>query len=71
MISIRLNPAIEDRLTQLSKKTARTKTFYAKQLIENHLDDLEDRCLAESRLECRQPAMKASQFKKALGVGHS
>lgn len=50
MLAIRLPAAIEERLDALSKATGRTKTFYARQAILEHLDDLEDLFLAEQRL---------------------
>jgi RHH-type transcriptional regulator, rel operon repressor / antitoxin RelB len=49
MLAIRLPPEIEKRLERLAKKTGRTKTFYAREAILNHLEDLEDGLLAERR----------------------
>jgi RHH-type rel operon transcriptional repressor/antitoxin RelB len=51
MLAIRLPEDIEARLTALAAKTGRTKTFYAKEAILEHLDDMEDKYLAISRLE--------------------
>ena len=53
MLSIRLKPALERRLSRLARQTGRTKTFYATKLIEENIEDLEDRYLAEARLENR------------------
>lgn len=50
MLAIRLPPEIETRLDALAAATGRTKTFYARQAILEHLDDLEDMYLAEQRL---------------------
>mgnify|MGYP001031138541 CR=1 FL=1 len=50
-ISIRLPQDIESRLDELAKLTGRSKTFYMREAILEHLDDLEDRYLAEKRLE--------------------
>jgi RHH-type rel operon transcriptional repressor/antitoxin RelB len=50
MLAIRLPIEIEDRLEALAKATGRSKTFYARQAILEHLDDLEDVYLAEQRL---------------------
>jgi RHH-type transcriptional regulator, rel operon repressor / antitoxin RelB len=50
MLAIRLPEDIEARLDKLAKRTGRTKTFYARQAILEHLDDLEDVFLAEKRL---------------------
>ena len=51
MLAIRLPEEIENRLNALAAKTGRTKTFYAKEAIIKHLDEMEDRYLAISRLE--------------------
>lgn len=50
MLAIRLPAEIEARLDALAKATGRTKSFYARQAILEHLDDLEDLYLAEQRL---------------------
>lgn len=50
MLAIRLPEDLEKRLEALAKRTGRTKTFYARQAIEQHLDELEDIYLAEQRL---------------------
>jgi RHH-type rel operon transcriptional repressor/antitoxin RelB len=50
MLAIRLPADVEDRLAALAEATGRTKTFYARQAILEHLDDLEDLYLAEQRL---------------------
>lgn len=51
MLAIRLPDNIEKRLDRLAKRTGRTKTYYAREAILQHLDDLEDIYLAEKRLE--------------------
>jgi len=50
MFAIRLPPEIEARLDALSRSTGRTKSFYVRSAILEHLDDLEDLYLAEKRL---------------------
>ncbi len=50
MLAIRLPAEIENRLDSLAKLTGRTKTFYVREAIMEHLDDLEDLYLAEQRL---------------------
>ena len=50
MLAVRLPAEIEQRLDRLAKTTGRTKTYYARQAIVEHLDDLEDVYLAEQRL---------------------
>lgn len=51
MLAVRLPPEIEERLEALAKATGRTKSFYARQAILEHLDDLEDTYLATAVLE--------------------
>ncbi len=51
MLAIRLPQNIEKRLERLARRTGRTKTFYAREAILQHLDDLEDLFLAEDVLE--------------------
>jgi RHH-type rel operon transcriptional repressor/antitoxin RelB len=50
MIAVRLPSEIEKRLDQLAKETGRSKTYYVREAILEHLDDLEDIYLAEKRL---------------------
>ena len=51
MLAVRLSPEIEKRLEALAKATGRTKTYYVREAIIEHLDDLEDIYLAQNRLE--------------------
>lgn len=50
MLVIRLPIEIENRLTALAAATGRTKSFYAREAIVEHIDDLEDLYLAEQTL---------------------
>lgn len=47
MLAIRLPEEIEARLDNLAKRTGRSKTFYAREAILEHLENLEDLYLAE------------------------
>lgn len=51
MLAIRLPEDIEIRLGKLAKRTGRTKTYYAREAILQHIEDLEDTYLAERALE--------------------
>ena len=68
MLSIRLDPGTERRLNELAKRTGRTKSYYARELIESNIEDLEDRYLAEARLEKRRPSLTSAQVRKELGL---
>lgn len=47
MLAIRLPQAIERRLAKLARQTGRTKTFYVREAILEHLEELEDLYAAE------------------------
>ncbi len=49
--SVRLEPAIEQRLDHLASATGRTKAYYLRELISNGLEDLEDFYLADATME--------------------
>lgn len=50
MLAIRLDKETEARLLKLAKATGRTKTYYAREAIMEHLEDLEDAHYAEVEL---------------------
>lgn len=50
MLALRLPPDIDARLSALASATGRTKTYYAREAIVEHLDDLEALYIAEQRL---------------------
>lgn len=47
-LSIRLTPEDEARLEALARRTGRSKTFYVREAIHLHLDDLEEQFWADS-----------------------
>ena len=51
MLGIRLSDETEQRLAALAKATGRTKSYYAREAIEVHLDTLEDIYLSERAIE--------------------
>ena len=51
MLAVRLPPSVEKRLDKLARRTGRTKTFYVREAILRHLEDLEDLYAAEQALE--------------------
>ncbi len=50
MLALRLPEEIERRLEELAARTGRSKSFYAREAILEHLEDLEDTYLAETAL---------------------
>ena len=70
MLSVQLDPEIEKRLTALAKRAGRSEDSLARELIGENIEDLEDRCLAESRLKDRQPALSSQAVRKELDLDH-
>jgi len=68
MISVALSPDLERRLVEMAKNRGLSKSDFARQLIEESLEDLEDIQMAVDRLEQRQPALTFEQARKALGL---
>jgi RHH-type rel operon transcriptional repressor/antitoxin RelB len=68
MLAIRLDPKTEKRLDRLAKRTGRTKTFYAREAILEHLEDIEDTFLAISRLEHPSKVYSAEEVKRELDL---
>ncbi|MFZ0980617.1 MAG: DUF6290 family protein [Candidatus Acidiferrales bacterium] len=67
MLAIRLPHSVEKRLEKLARRTGRTKTYYAREAILEHLEDLEDLYLAEGALErIRSGEEKTIPLKGAL-----
>ena len=74
MLAIRLPADIEKRLDQLAKRTGRTKTWYAREAILNHIEDLEDEYLALKELrsihEGRSRTYTLEEVERSLGLDH-
>ena len=68
MLAIRLDTEIEDRLDRLAKRTGRTKTYYAREAILEHLENLEDTYLAIERLEQPEKLYTMEEAKRELGL---
>lgn len=49
-LAVRLDDELYERLKAMADKTGRTATFYVREAIEEHLEDLEDTFLAEQAL---------------------
>lgn len=72
MLSLRLPKDIEERLDGLAKRTGRTKTFYVKQAILTHLEDLEDAFQADEIMKRvrtgEESVFSAEEMRKSLGL---
>ncbi|MGH8599434.1 MAG: type II toxin-antitoxin system RelB family antitoxin [Burkholderiales bacterium] len=71
-ISIRLPDDIEARLNKLAAKTGRTKSFYIREAIAEHVVDLEDYYLAEKVVERirhgKERTYTSDEVEKLLGL---
>jgi len=68
MLAIRLDQEIERRLESLAKKTGRTKTYYAREAILEHLEDMEDYYLAVETIQNPGRIYTAKEAKHELGL---
>jgi RHH-type rel operon transcriptional repressor/antitoxin RelB len=65
MLSIQLDPEVERRLSELAKRSGKTVADFARELIE---DDVDDIYTAESRLADPQPTLTLDQVRKELAL---
>lgn len=68
MLGVRLEPAIEKRLTRLAQRTGRTKSYYAREAIVQFLEDREDYLDALAVLARNEPTRSLEQVRKELGL---
>jgi RHH-type rel operon transcriptional repressor/antitoxin RelB len=70
--AVRLPDETYERLKALAERTGRTATYYIREAIEEHLDDLEDIYLAEQALvdirNGRVEPVSAEEMSKRLGL---
>jgi RHH-type transcriptional regulator, rel operon repressor / antitoxin RelB len=68
MLTVRLSPKLESRLTRLAKRTGRPKAYYAKRAIAEFLDEQEDYLIAVARLEDQLPPVPLADVVRQLGL---
>lgn len=68
MLALRLSPSIEKRLDKLARKTGRTKSFYAREAILRHLEDLEDAYVALDRVKRPGKRVRQADLERELGL---
>ncbi len=66
MLALRLPADLEKRLDALAKKTGRSKSFYAREAILRHLEDLEDYHLARRRLARKATRVTLEELEREL-----
>ena len=71
-LSIRLDDDLAARLERLARATGRSKSFYVKQAIENHIEELEDfyaaQQVAKRVAEGRERLIPLEQIESELGL---
>lgn len=50
MLSVKLPEELDNRLSFLARATGRTKSWYVRRLLEDHLEDMEDAFLADAAI---------------------
>lgn len=68
MLALRLPAELEQRLEDLARKTGRTKSFYAREAIVEHIDDLEDMYLVRERLSDDPEYVSFDEVVENLGL---
>jgi RHH-type rel operon transcriptional repressor/antitoxin RelB len=72
MLALRLPEEIERRLSALAKRTGRTKSFYAREAILEHLDNLEAEFLSDQVLkrvqEGQEKTWTLDELERELGL---
>jgi RHH-type transcriptional regulator, rel operon repressor / antitoxin RelB len=72
MLAIRLPQSVEKRLQKIAERSGRTKTYYAREAILRHLEDLEDAYEAERILHRvragRESTYALNEVAKRLGL---
>jgi RHH-type rel operon transcriptional repressor/antitoxin RelB len=68
VLALRLTPEIESRLERLAKRTGRTKSFYAREAIIEHLTEMEMAYDALKVMKNPGKTHSAEEVKRALGL---
>lgn len=68
MTAVRLDAATEKRLDTLAKKTGRTKSYYLREALNQHLEDMEDYYLAAEAAKNPGRIYTSEQAKRELGL---
>jgi len=73
-ISIRLSGELLEKLNALAERTGRSKTYYIKEAILTHIEDLEDVYIAEQMMERvrsgKEETISHKELGKSLGLGN-
>ena len=67
-IALRLPTELDKRLTALSKKTHRSKSYFAREAIEHYIEDMEDYYLGIAVLENQGKIYSMEEVEKMCGL---
>jgi RHH-type rel operon transcriptional repressor/antitoxin RelB len=66
MLALRLPPDIEQRLEALARKTGSSKSYFAREAILRHIEDIEDTYLARRRAQRGGPRVTLDRLERDL-----
>jgi RHH-type rel operon transcriptional repressor/antitoxin RelB len=66
MLSIRLEPELEERLNSLAKETGCSKSYHAREAIRLYLEDREDYLKGIDALERRETTITLEELERRL-----
>jgi len=67
-IALKISPELDKRLTALAKKTHRSKSYYAREALEQHIEELEDYYLAKTIAENPGKIYTSEEVRKMCGL---
>lgn len=72
LLAVRISQDLESRLNKLTKLTGRSKSFYVKEALLEHIEDLEDYYLAEKIMKSydRKKNKTLEELMKEYGMDH-
>jgi RHH-type rel operon transcriptional repressor/antitoxin RelB len=70
MMTVRLPIPMEKRLSILSRKTGRPKSYYVREALDEHIEDMEDAYLALERLEHPGKVITMKELEQELALGN-
>lgn len=68
MLTVRLDPELEARLSELAEATGKSKSHYARQAIEEFLADSAEYLLAIASLENSETTIGIDDLRRELGL---
>ena len=68
MLSVRLEDDLERRLEKLARDTGRSKSYYVREAIQRHLEEMEDRYIAIQRLETPDRRLTLEELERELDL---